>query len=777
MTATQSERIRARRAGRIESARADPTGSPAALRRTLSEGYDGEIAALAGELTGAAVVALGSLGRREVTAYGDIDLLLVHDGREDIGEVADRIWYPLWDAGVALDHSVRTVADAVSLAGDDIAVALGLVDARFIAGDAAVAERLVRSSRDAWRRDGRRNADRLAAAAAERAARFGELAFLIEPDLKAARGGLRDGHALRGLAVAQLGDGLSPALTAAYTRLLDVRTALHTATGRALDRLIAQEQGPLAETLGYDDADDLLRAVSDAGRTIAHAWDVAIRRLPGKPSRGIFTRRTPPRRPLADGVVAHGSEVVLAREADVADTALLLRFAAAAAAADLPMSPYSLDRLLDGAAPMPDPWPRSARDALTTLLGAGRPAVVVIEELDRAGALTRLIPEWALVRSLPQRDPVHRFTVDRHLVETVVNAAAEMRQVARPDLLLLSALLHDIGKGSGRDHSVAGAEIAATVTARMGVATADADLVVAAVRHHLLLPHTATRRDLDDLATIELVAGAIDRSLDLLDILEALATADGLATGPAAWSGWKRGLVHELAARVRATLHGRPVRPAPRIDAARRALTARHEVLVRVEDDPVAGHVVTVAAPDAAGLLSRAAGVLALHHLDVRSATIAAEHGSAVGVFVVDPRFGRAPEAERLQAELRRALAGQIPLGKRLAALDRTYSDPAARPPLPRVLWFDDQATDALIVEIRTPNSIGLLYRLAGALESCAVDIRAARVSTLGPAAVDAFYVALPRAAEPLRARARVEAGLTTAVRGHAVGVTGPAEP
>ncbi|MGI8869016.1 MAG: HD domain-containing protein, partial [Mycobacteriales bacterium] len=422
---------------------------------------------------------------------------------------------------------------------------------------------------------------------------------------------------------------------------------------------------------------------------------------------------------------------------------------------------------------MPDRWPRGARDAFISLLGAGRSLIPVVEELDRGGALTRLIPEWEAVRSRPQRDPVHRFTVDRHLIETVANAAELMQQVARPDLLLLIALLHDIGKGSGRDHSVAGAEIVARVTARLGLPDADAAIVVAGVRHHLLLPDTATRRDLDDPATLDVVAPAIGYDGDLLDLLEALATADGLATGPAAWSPWKARLVRELAARVRFRLAGRSVRAAPLIDARHRALAAQHEVAVLVEPDPVAGHVVTVAAPDAIGLLSRAAGVLALHHLDVRSATVAAEHGSAVAVFGVEPRFGRSPEEERLQAELRRALAGQIPLGKRLAALDRTYADAPETPvklPPPTVLWFDDEATDAVIVEIRTTNSGGLLYRLAGALESCAADIRAARVSTLGPAAVDAFYVVLPHAADPATVRERIETALETAASGRPAG-------
>ncbi len=390
MTATRSdnERIRALRAAQIDGA-----GPPAALRSRLSDFYDGLVAELAGELEGsAAIVAVGSLGRREVMPYGDIDLVLVTDGRVDQAGVADRVWYPLWDAGIGLDHSVRTVDEAIRLAGEDVAVALGLVDARWLAGDRDLAADLVAHSREAWRRDGASNAAKLAEAATDRAEHFGELAFLTEPDLKQAKGGLRDGHALRGLAVAQLADPMAADVKAAYELLLDVRTLLHTTVGRSLDRLVQQQQGPIAVALGYADADDLLRAVSGAGRTISYAWDSASRRVPTKPNRSVWQRRTPARRPLADGVVAHGSEVVLARDADRSDPSLLLRFAAAAAIAELPMSPYALDSLTSTAADMPVPWPRPARDALVTLLGAGRSTVPVIEGLDRSGALEALSP-------------------------------------------------------------------------------------------------------------------------------------------------------------------------------------------------------------------------------------------------------------------------------------------------------------------------------------------------------------------------------------------------
>ena len=141
---------------------------------------------------------------------------------------------------------------------------------------------------------------------------------------------------------------------------------------------------------------------------------------------------------------------------------LVLRAAAAAAQAGLPLAPRALARLAD-CPPLPVPWPADARDALLALLGAGPAAIAVWEALDQEGLLTALIPDWERVRNRPQRNPLHRFTVDRHLVECAANAAALTRDVARPDLLLLAALLHDIGKGWPGDHSVSGEVVARDV--------------------------------------------------------------------------------------------------------------------------------------------------------------------------------------------------------------------------------------------------------------------------------------------------------------------------
>ncbi|HMA45854.1 MAG TPA: [protein-PII] uridylyltransferase, partial [Frankiaceae bacterium] len=424
-----------------------------ALRRALVELADGFLRELLGAPgPGVALLAVGGYGRGEPAPCSDLDLLLLHDGRrDDVAALAERVWYPLWDAGVGLDHSVRTLDEAVSVADRDLKAALGLLDARTVAGDPTLAAAMLERVRSRWRARAARRLPELADLVTDRASRHGEVAFLLEPDLKEARGGLRDVHALRALAAAWVADPPAPRVLAAYRLLLDARGELHRrlrGRGRGEDRLLLQEQDAIAATLSCVDADALAHAVADAGRTIAWAWDICWHRASAGLRPAPRWRRRPVRRPLDEGVVEQDGEVQLARDAVPADDpVLVLRAAAAAARAGLPFGPYALDRLVAEAPPLPVPWPDAARDALVALLGAGPPAVPVVEALDQVGLLVRLLPDWTRVRSKPQRNPYHRFTVDRHLMEAAARATAFTRDVERPDLLLVGAWLHDLGKG------------------------------------------------------------------------------------------------------------------------------------------------------------------------------------------------------------------------------------------------------------------------------------------------------------------------------------------
>jgi len=753
---------------------------PEALRTALVDLHDFWLASRVQAIRvteGAALVAVGALGRRELAPYSDLDLVLLHDGHRNIEPIAEQLWYPLWDAGIGLDHSVRTPGQAVQVAATDLRAAFGLLEARHLAGDAALSEKVAGAVRQAWRSGIRGRLDEVSDAARERWAKVGDVAHRIEPDLKHGHGGLRDVQLLDALAMAQLLERPSRDVDEARDLVLDVRTELHRSAGRSRDVLRAQDADEVAAALDLGDRFDLARALSGAARSIAFAVEAGLRSARAAlPRRGLAAlRRAPVRRPLDNGVVEHAGEVVLARDATaVRDPALVLRVAAVAARTGMPVAAGTLHRLADTAPELREPWPRAALDELLSLLGAGRPLVDVVESLDRTGLWGRLFPEWGAVRDLPPRDRAHVWTVDRHLVETCAQAARLTTTVARPDLLLVGSLLHDIGKGRDGDHSVVGESVAVQIGNRLGFAEPDIAVLGAVVRHHLLLPHTATRRDLDEPATIARVLDTLDGSALVLGILTALAEADSLATGPGVWSPWKASLIRELAQKCRALLAGEPLGTA----APRSGVGVELATMVGAGNGPqvrltgcTAPAGVVVAVPNRSGALAAAAGVLALHSLEVHAAELGTNgrrtggHTSAdvaVFEFTVSPRFGGLPDPALLRADLVRVLDGSLALAEALVRKERDYAPmaPSGEPPAPtRVLWFDDESTGAVIMELRGTDRIGLLHRIATALEGCAVEVRWARVSTLGVSVVDSFCLAGPAPCGTLPAgdRGRIE--------------------
>ncbi|RKN38792.1 [protein-PII] uridylyltransferase [Streptomyces hoynatensis] len=822
----------------------------AALARLTDEWLAGLFAA-APRQGRAALVAVGGYGRGELSPRSDLDLLLLHEGgggRAEVAALADRLWYPVWDLGIALDHSVRTLAEAHRAAAEDLKVHLGLLDARHLAGDASLTAELRTAVLAQWRAKAPTRLFELRELTAERARRQGELPFLLEPDLKETRGGLRDATALRAVAASWVADAPRQGLDAARNVLLDVRDALHLATGRATDRLALEDQDQVAAALGLSDADALLRQVYEAGRTISYASDVTWRevgrvlraRSARRGRRGLLPARAgrrgqaPERTPLAEGVVEQEGEVVLARTARPdRDPVLPLRAAAAAAQAGLPLALPAVHAMTAAAgqsAALPVPWPAEAREQFVTLLGAGPSAVPVWEALDAAGLITGLLPDWERVRCRPQRNAVHRWTVDRHLVETAVRASALTRRVRRPDLLLVAALLHDMGKGWPGDHSRTGETIARDMATRMGFPAADAGVLGTLVRHHLLLVETATRRDLDDPATVATVAEAV-RDLGTLELLHALTEADALATGPAAWSPWRASLVADLVKRVAAGLEaggpgpaagslagagpgsdaeagdatgdtaedaarggvrggrapgaagGQGHSPEPGAHPAASRPSAAAERLAfeavrtggpvlslrpRPEDpgpdpgrdpaDPAreappgeepVGVELLLALPERPGVLPAVAGVLALHRLTVRSAELRsldpAEQGPVLLLnWRVAAEFGSLPSAERLRADLVRALEGSLDIEARLAEREAAYRRPRRRSPQappPAVSVAPGGSRVATVIEVRAQDAPGLLHRIGRALDAAGVVVRSAHVSTLGANAVDAFYV------------------------------------
>jgi [protein-PII] uridylyltransferase len=746
---------------------------------------------------GVALAVVGSVARSDAGPASDLDLVLLHDGRSlpaaAVSELAERLWYPLWDAGLRLDHSVRTPNQCREVAAGDLSAAIGLLDLRVLAGDPSLVVRTRATLLSDWRAGIRRRLPQLLDSLAERAERHGEVAYLLEPDLKEARGGLRDVTTLRALVASWVTDRPHGAVDEAHSRLLDVRDALQAVTGRRTDRLLLAEQDAVAVACGLTDADELLAAVAQSGREIAHALDITARRA--RQSVPVRRLRPGPRRPrlrpLGHGLVEHDGEVVLGAGVDPAgDPVLPLRAAAIAVRAGLPLSPVTVEHLARACPPVPIPWPAAAREALVEMLAGGPGLVAVWESLDLAGLTVQWLPEWAGVRNRPQRNAVHRHTVDRHSIEAVVQVSQLLREVHRPDLLLLATLLHDLGKLPGTlDHSSLGAPLAYRAAQRLGLSPEDAGLVERLVREHLTLVELATRRDPDEPRTVEALVVAVAQRADVLDMLRALTEADAVAAGPAAWSAWRARLVDDLVERARTALRGEePPGPAP-ISCAEAALVdsvvadGRPRVAIGGLDEL---HAVTVVALDRPGLFADIAGALASFRLTVKSALVrtvpvggrghestaaggrgsgsGSEDGSPVLVAVdtwwVDSGTGDVPSPPTLETSLRRLGDGDQAVLERLHRRDAGYRAPSGAPARPRVVLLPGASAEATVLEVRAADRPGLLHAVGSALAGAGVDLRSAHIATHAGLAVDVLYVGEPGggALSPPRVAATVAA-------------------
>jgi [protein-PII] uridylyltransferase len=725
------------------------------LGRRLAQQADSWLESLGSGLeSGWAVMATGGFARGVLAPGSDIDVVLVHPPKVSearVRDVAEGLWYPLWDAGLKLGPAAHTTKSLLALAADDLDTATSVLRVRCLAGDASVVADTHAAALDQWRKRPFVWLQRLLDSGRERWGKLGDVASRLEPDLKDGRGGVRDHDMIRwALQVSR--DDVSSCLEAPFEdlagpadTLLAVRCELHRATGKATNVLLLQDQDRVAEAMEFADADALMSNIAAAGQSIEWATERFWRRVDRLIRSGGRTAK-PTRTEVADGVVVIDGEAHISEGADPDDPSYALRYAAAAAHHGAALSARSLRLLASRGAPPGEAWSERTRQAFISLLGAGQPMVGVVESLERYDLFSRYLPEWRVVRSLPQRNAFHTFTVDRHLLQTVANAAEFVRDVARPDLLLVGALLHDIGKGHPGDHTEVGIRLVDAICPRMGFDANDTAVVRSMVEHHLLLSETATRRDLSDARTAANCAAAVGDAMRL-DLLAALTEADSKATGPSAWSDWKASLIDELVAVTHASLKGHPPLEPPPLGARQRTLAAEVSV-----DRPVVVHhesdggfdLLSVAAIDHSGLFAQVAGVLSVHGLDVLGAVAATVDDIAVDEFRT-VRAGHAdPNWTRVEHDLRAALLGDLDIDgrieQRLRSQARRRATAAAAARL-EVLVDNDASADTSVIEVRAPDGPAVLYRVSHALSEIGLDIRSAKVATLGHEVVDVFYV------------------------------------
>ncbi len=779
--------------------------------------FDGALARSGRESSGIALIALGGYGRHELAPASDLDLLLLYRGwsSPDVTSLNREVMYPLWDSKRELGDRVREPRDVLR-SFDRVDEVCALIDARFLAGDPGLFADLDGSVRRKLERTRATFFKDLVGSSYDRHLRYGHAGHLLEPNIRDSAGGLRDIHTL--LWASKLlpgGDGLdglvasghlsevdARLIASARSFFLGLRIGLHLMTGRHQDQLYLADQDELALKLGYEGngagpADRIMQEL------FAHARDVDA--VVQSFWERITTRKRRRWRAAGEGsvdgaVVVDGRLEVVAATHPRDDPAAWLRVFRRSVREGVSIGRASLNRLHEELSETSSlPWTAEARELFFDIIQSGANGVKALEAMDSAGLLSALLEEWGPIRCFPQRDLYHRFTVDRHLLAAVAELAASRSSDERDlkeawsevddhQVLFLVALLHDVGKGRGGDHSELGSSLAAAAATRIGLEQARIDDVVYLVRQHLTLVSLATRRDLNDTRTIDEVVASVGNKRRLA-MLFLLTRADSLATGPEAWSSFRASLVRELYSRTKQRLAGgtpelaRPAEMSTKLDELAAAIEVEREEAMRLigpmpeawltgldigsarrqlsllREPLVAGEVRTsavrldeadeliVVAPDRPGLFAAVCGVLALRGIDVHDAEIyTRSDGAAIEVFRVRGAHGAVPEDrwQQVRQDISLALEGRLDLddalGKKAAQSRRRRAGMRHRAPVQVVI--DNNASEThTVVEVHTEDRLGLLRLITKGLVDAGCDLSFAKIATYGVDVVDVFYV------------------------------------
>ncbi len=798
----------------------------------LVDDYITEYFRAAGEACqGMAVVALGGYGRCELFPFSDIDLMLLYqpEVKESVGTVVDRVLYPLWDAGLEVGHGVRTVEESIEHAEEEFFFQVAMLDSRLLVGDQLLFAELQDQFRSRFIEGERKDfVETMKQLRDKRRQRFGKHSYLLEPHVKNGKGGMRDIQAM--FWTAQVVFGLNDlteivesgillkeekeAFVNSWDMLVKVRNRLHYISGRKNEQLFFEQQEEIAGKLGYRNAKGVLgvekfmRDLYGHLRVIAVTTDLFFEHVeevlglagnePGKPAALV----------LEEGIELRGNRVHLtASSAEIeAKPYLLMRLFLASSRQKVAIHHRTWKKLIANLAVLTDKICSSPRmtKPFFEILTKGESVLAVLETMLETGVLPSYIPEFKAIVTLAQHDLYHVYTVDRHLLQTV----AELRKlekteekifqgIVKPKILYLAALLHDLGKGAGKDHSLYGAEIVLPIGKRLGFCKVDCQCLAFLVRYHLFIPENGLRRDLNDETFIHHCAEEIG-DLDRLAMLYLLSVADSKATGPSAWSNWKGSLLFEMFLKVHAALAARhksedeirrtelqkeqgvawlrqrvkellegeeekavadnlgddyllSFTPEAIVSHLRSHIDKqnflRQKALVEPRDNQDAWSLL-ILCRDRTGLLAKICGVLALHSLDVLNAEIFTwSGGEVVDIIDVRPTDGLSFSEKNWQAladDLNLALSHRLGLGHRLyrklSGGHGVKKMPKGRKQ-PRVVVENQVSEKYTVIEVFSDDRPGQLYHITQAFTDFGVNIHKAFIATEVEQLIDVFYV------------------------------------
>lgn len=768
-----------------------------------------------------ALAAVGSYGRGALAMRSDLDVRIVVRDAALAEPIVRDVIYPLWDASLSVGHQVLVLSEFLELAREDVATQTSLLDLRFVAGDRTLTEEVK------WRGSGLFSgaaghlfAERLAADMAKRHERFGDSLYLLEPDVKNTEGGLRDLDVTRWIARSRYGVGEldellrvgaigareATALIEAQELLWRIRNLLHLHAGRRSDRLTFDEQEAIAPLLGYGMGGEAVeRMMSDyyrAARTIARRTGIL------SPPQSQPGRRRQDE-DLGDGIRVFDGSVTVDVERFRREPDLMLRVVRCAVARELPLSSFVRESMIRLTA---DPdfcevlrASEAARTLFVELVATRKEARLargtVARELHDLGLLLAMIPEFSPVVGRVHHDAYHVYTVDVHSVRAVDRFAALARgelgaefplasrlaaEVAMPRVLALGILLHDVGKAiGGKDHSVRGADMAKDILARLDFAPHEIDEVVRLILEHLTMYRLATRRDVDDPATIdEMLRAVIDQ--ENLRNLYLLTVCDVSTTSPTSMTSWKahmldalyvateralsgereQGHVGRVSDEVREIASAMPEAERSFVEAFVASMPERYLVATppaeivahartAAQEGPVRMTVsasrrqeaaeVCVVADDRPGLLSMIARAFSGARLEVLAAHVYSrrrEDGSseAVDLFWVQNRVDGPlePALARVERDLEAMMRGDLrPEDVREPRIGRSKGPRVAT----RVLLDHRASPTQTVIEVTTEDRPGVLFTIAQVFFELGLSIAVAKINTEGARVADVFYV------------------------------------
>lgn len=775
-----------------------------------------------------ALVALGGYGRQELFPCSDIDLMILYHPKvkKQITKVTDAVLYPLWDTGLEVGHGVRTIAESIKHAKEDYFFLVALLDARLIHGSEDLFDDLLKAYHKRYV-DGHRErfVEKMKEHRQSRRERFGSHSYLLEPHIKEGRGGMRDIQAMMWTARVVFGlRGLDDIQSAgllleeekkefldARNMLVRLRCYLHFISNRKNDQLYFEQQEDVAEVFNYPTSggvrgvERFMRDVYSALQTISVTSDLFfdhVDEVLGLAGKGKV---------VADRGIESGIEVrtgrihlTASKSQILAKPQTLIRVFLAMARTGLPMH-HRTRKVVSGLVTLitdkERTSPRFAKSFFTLLVEA-KDIALVLETMLETGVLTGCVPEFSKITSLAQHDLYHIYTVDRHSLQAVAELHAlvaswttVVQNVQDVKILYLAALLHDIGKGSGRDHSIEGATLAVEIGRRFCLTEQECSALGFLVQYHLFIPENALRRDLNDAVFIKKCAEKIG-DLSRLSMLYLLSVADSKATGPSAWSDWKASLMEDLYLKVYPYLeHGRRGVQDVAVHEEQGVEWLRDQIRVQLkgkEDlkiDPetltadyilsfppevIVGHVLTqrdnfqrirqkslivasradeswsllIMTKDRSGLLAKICGIMALNNLSVAKAQIFT-WGDDTVVDVLDVHSTNGLSfAERdwkaLNDQLDLAIEHRMGLSHRLYSKQSSTYGRRGRMvgDVDSKIVIDNESSDMYsVIEVYAVDLPAQLYHITQALSDFGLNIHKAYIATEVEQLIDVFYV------------------------------------